>query len=461
MLPVSLSLTARHHALLRSHLFPDDGCEAVAILLCGRAKSSSRDRLLCRRVEPIPYSACSVRLPDRVTWPTETLLPLLDDASKNGWAVVKVHGHRGFDRFSWVDDEADRALFPGIYAWAETAPHGSCIAMDDGRVFGRVVDEDGAFHPFERVAIVGDDIVHWPGDAAMAEVPDHGRRVAQTFGIGTYARLSKLRAAVIGCSGTGSPVIEQLARNSIGSLVLIDPDRVERKNLNRILNSTMEDAVEQRLKVDVAKRAIEAMGMGTRVETYPLSLFHRDVIRAVASCDVIFGCVDTIDARHLLNKLATFYLIPYFDLGVKIEADGAGGVDQVCGSIHYLRPDGSSLLSRHTFSLEQVRAAGLQRVDPVQYRQQIDAGYIRGAQEERPAVIQLNSLIASYAVNEFLARIHPYRLDANSEYAITRISLTHGIYEHEREGEPCAVLARHAGRGDVEPPVEWAELSER
>ena len=30
---------------------------------------------------------------------------------------------------------------------------------------------------------------------------------------------------------------------------------------------------------------------------------------------------------------------------------------------------------------------------------------------------------------------------------------------HESDGEPCSLLARHVGRGDVNPLLEWAELS--
>ena len=201
------------------------------------------------------------------------------------------------------------------------------------------------------------------------------------------------------------------------------------------------------------------MGLGTRVSTHPLSLFHADTVRAVAGCDVVFGCMDSIDGRHLLNKLAAFYLLPYFDLGVKLEADGEGGVDQVCGTVHYLQPGGSSLLSRHVYTMDQVRAAGLYRTDPVAYRALLDDGYIRGVEEDRPAVVQLNTLLASLAVNEFLARLHPYRIDPNGEYAIHRLSLSHGIYEHEEDGDPCPMLARHVGRGDVSPLLDWPELS--
>jgi hypothetical protein len=109
--------------------------------------------------------------------------------------------------------------------------------------------------------------------------------------------------------------------------------------------------------------------------------------------------------------------------------------------------------------MEHVRAAGLRRTDPERYRQEVGEGYIRGVQEDRPAVIHVNTLIASLAVNELLARVHPFRLDANSQFATTRISLTHGIFAHESDGEPCAMLARHVGRGDVVPLLDWPELS--
>ena len=455
----TLSLTGRQHAELKAHLFPDDGCEAVAIALCGRRRGEGRHRMLVRRLVPVPYEECSARTPRLVTWSTAMLPPLLDEADRNGLAVFKIHGHRNTSPFSTVDDRADRDLFPSVHAWANEGPHGSAIMFADGRMIARTVDDRGRFRPLASVNVVGDDLSFWPSTNRAVAVPEFARRVAQTFGAGTYERLRGLRIAVVGCSGTGSPLIEQLARNCVGTLVLVDPDRVEEKNLNRILNATMDDARRARLKVDVAARAVGAMGLGTLVETFPTSLFDPDAVRAVAGCDLVFGCMDSVDGRHLLNKLATFYLLPYFDLGVKLEADGRGGVDQVCGTVHYVQPGGSSLLSRHVYTMEQVRAAGLYRTDPAAYRAQLDDGYIRGVQEDRPAVVQLNSLLASLAVNEFLARLHPYRLDPNAEYAVHRLSISHGIYEHEDDGEPCPVLSRHVGRGDVHPLLDWAELS--
>jgi hypothetical protein len=457
----TLTLTWRQHQAVLKHLFPGDGREAVAFLLCGQARGLSRTRLVTRKVIPLPYEDCAVRAFDRVTWPTEWLVPLLNEAAANGYAVVKMHGHGDFASFSSIDDASDRALFPSVHAWCpHPAAHASAIMLQNGRVFGRTVADDASFQPLDCVNVVGSDLWFWyASDPASGETPAFALRVAQTFGRRTYESLRRLRIGVVGCSGTGSPVVEELARNCVGAMVLVDPDVVEHKNLNRIWNATLADAEAATPKVSIAERAIRGIGFGTEVRSLQKSLFDPESVTAIAGCDVVFGCVDSIDGRYLLNRLAAFYSIPYFDLGVKLEADGIGGVDQVCGTVHYLQPEGSSLLSRHLFTMEQVRAAGLRRTDPDGYQRLLSDGYIRGAAEDRPAVIQLNTLIASLAVNEFLARIHPYRIDSNSEFAIQRISLSHAIFEHQGDGESCEVFSRHVGRGDVIPPLDLPELS--
>jgi len=57
------------------------------------------------------------------------------------------------------------------------------------------------------------------------------------------------------------------------------------------------------------------------------------------------------------------------------------------------------------------------------------------------------------------ARLHPFRDEPNGSYVIHRVSLSHGIYEHESDRAPCAIMSRNLGRGDVDPLLDWAELS--
>jgi hypothetical protein len=170
--------------------------------------------------------------------------------------------------------------------------------------------------------------------------------------------------------------------------------------------------------------------------------------------------MDSVDGRDLLNRLATFYCLPYIDVGVRLIADGQGGVDQICGTVHYLQPGGSSLLSRGVYSASDIQASALRRESPERYAALLQEKYITGVQEERPAVISVNTFYASLAVNELLARLHPYRDDGNAEFASYGISLTQARIVAAREDEPCLVLARHVGRGDVRPLLNMPELSE-
>src|SRR5579872_6307866 len=101
---VKLRLTQTDHAKLRQHLLPGDGLEAVAVALCGRRQSTSHHCLTVRKVVPIPYDECKVRTPDRVTWSTERLVPLLNEAAQRDLGILKIHSHPGgYPQFSSTD----------------------------------------------------------------------------------------------------------------------------------------------------------------------------------------------------------------------------------------------------------------------------------------------------------------------------------------------------------------------
>jgi hypothetical protein len=168
--------------------------------------------------------------------------------------------------------------------------------------------------------------------------------------------------------------------------------------------------------------------------------------------------MDGAEGRHLLNRLCAFYSLPYFDVGVRLEADGAGGVQTICGSVNYLQPDGSSLLSRGIITADAVRTQGLMRTQPAQYEYERNMRYIIGGNEDRPAVIAVNMHYASLAVLELLARIHPFRDDSNRNFAWHGSSLTaHSLFSFNEES-PCDVTSGNVGRGDTEPLLDLPAL---
>ncbi|WP_158807800.1 ThiF family adenylyltransferase [Beijerinckia sp. L45] len=464
----TLSLTGFQHAALREHLLPPDGFEAVAIALCGRRAGAERHRLVARAVHLVPHADCTERSVDTVAWPTDIMVPWLQEADRRGLSVVKIHSHRdGLAHFSTMDDETDAALFPCVCSWIDAdVPHASVVLLPDGRMFGRAVKADGIFEPIETIMVVGDDLEIWHEDEftpteTKAALPEFTRRHAQAFGDRTTRRLRRMSAAVIGCSGTGSIVIEQLVRLGIGRLVIVDDDIVKSLNLNRILNATQADAEAEILKVDMTSDAIARVGLGTEVERFATNLADADAVRAVAGCDVVFGCVDTAEGRFMANLLATYYVLPYIDVGVALDADETGAITQVCGYVHYLQPGASSLLSRGAITMAEVTAEALKRQNPEQYTERKKAGYIQNVQEDRPAVISVNAVLAGMAVNELLARLHGFRDEPNGCYGTIGMSISQVAFYPEAEtGTPCKILARHVGRGDIVPLLEQAELSE-
>lgn len=456
----SLRMTQAQQGQLFTHLFPGDGREAVALMACGRAIGADTHAFTVREVTPIPHEVCQ-RAADRVTWPTEVVDDLVARSFGKGQAIVKVHSHPTFYRqFSSTDDASDRVLFASIASLlGDGLPHASVIMLPDGSCLGRVMAEEGrVLAPLSSIMSVGDDLRMWLEDSG-GDIPEFARRHAQALGVGTTQLLAHLTVAIVGCSGTGSVVAELLARLGVGRLILIDPDVVEEKNLNRILNSGKEDVYLSRYKVHVLAAAIAKIGLGQQVICLPHNLMNRTCVSTVAGADAIFGCMDGVEGRHVLNRIATFYNQPYFDVGVRLDADGVGGIERIAGALHYLQPGLSSLLSRGLYSLAQVEAESLKRVNPEAYRQRRDEGYLRGIDEDRPAVVSVNALMASFLVNEFLSRLHPHRNLPNARYAQVAVNLSEMQFFPESEGAPCELLRQHVGRGDTDPLLERPSLS--
>ena len=158
---------------------------------------------------------------------------------------------------------------------------------------------------------------------------------------------------------------------------MVDPEVVEKINLNRIPNTCEEDAIQKRKKVDVLKDRLSKIGFGTEfIVSYDNICESRDVLKELATCDAFFGGLDVQEPRYVLNQLSTYYIVPYIDIGVELKADGENGISKVYGAIHYLQPKGSSLQSREAISAEKVSGESLKRLDPESYEQQVKEKYI-------------------------------------------------------------------------------------
>lgn len=461
---LQLRFSGFHYDVLKEHLLPADGKEAVAVALCGRYFDGHEHILMVHDLTLIPHNECSNRENDILCWSTEKIRHYFERISQSDFAILKIHSHPGgYDNFSDTDDRSDHEFFDSAFGWATTSnPHASAIMLPDGKVFGRCFFSDLHYEPIDRILVSGDTIELFTNND-YSNVPAFAERNVQAFGEKTHQILNKLSAAVVGCSGTGSPIVEQLVRLGIGKIVLIDPDVLEEKNLNRIINATKSDAEIHLPKVSVLSTAINRIDLGTQVQEYQVNLYDNiEALKAIAKSDIVFGCMDSVDGRYLLNQLSTFYLLPYFDLGVRLEADGTGGIEQICGTVHYIQPGKSSLISRGLYTMEDVRAAGQYRKNPEVYEDLKKNAYIKNVNVNRPAVISINMQIASHAILDLLNRLHSFKTEAPASYAMSTIDMSscYMVNVHETDLPVDTFLRSRIGRGDITPFLEMPELNQ-
>ena len=118
------------------------------------------------------------------------------------------------------------------------------------------------------------------------------------------ARLLQARVLVVGAGGLGSPLLLYLAAAGIGTLGVIDYDRVDLTNLQRQILHGAEDV--GRLKVESAAQSIRSINPEIKVEAHDGKLDASNALDLVARYDLVADGTDTFDARYLLNDACHF-----------------------------------------------------------------------------------------------------------------------------------------------------------
>jgi len=118
------------------------------------------------------------------------------------------------------------------------------------------------------------------------------------FGEKNYNKISTSKIAVVGIGGVGSYAVEALARTGVGSLIIIDYDKVEATNINRqiwALSSTV-----GKYKVDVARERLLDINPGLEIVANNKRL-TADSVNGLIPADVDF-VIDAIDS--IIDKVS-------------------------------------------------------------------------------------------------------------------------------------------------------------
>jgi molybdopterin-synthase adenylyltransferase len=238
--------------------------------------------------------------------------------------------------------------------------------------------------------------------------------------------------AIVGLGGGGSHIAQQLAHLGVGNFFLIDPDRVEESNLNRLVGATAEDAAHGTRKTLVASRLIAGINPLARVSC--VAEKWQESHEFFRGSDIIFACLDTYGDRYELEVAARRYLVPLLDLGMDVH-EVAGGFS-VSGQVILSMPGCLCM-----------RCLGFLRDDLIAKEA---ANY--GVAGRRPQVVWANGALASAAIGVFTQLFTPWHrahadcvyleYDGNNQMVATSNRLLH------MRGKQCPHFLLFSDLGD-------------
>lgn len=119
------------------------------------------------------------------------------------------------------------------------------------------------------------------------------------FGVEGQSKLKNAKVLVVGTGGLGAPLLQYLAAAGIGTLGLVDFDKVEDSNLQRQVLFTQEDIGKP--KVEAAAHRLRLQNPYIKVVTYNVALTSENALDIIKDYDIVADGTDNFPTRYLVN----------------------------------------------------------------------------------------------------------------------------------------------------------------
>ena len=123
--------------------------------------------------------------------------------------------------------------------------------------------------------------------------------ILKNIGIKGQKKILKSKVLIIGLGGLGCPLLTYLASSGVGTIGLVDFDRVELSNLNRQTLFNLEDI--GKFKVLQAKKNIYKINRKIKIITYRKRLNSKNIQSIVKNFDIICDGTDNFETRYIIN----------------------------------------------------------------------------------------------------------------------------------------------------------------
>ena len=135
------------------------------------------------------------------------------------------------------------------------------------------------------------------------EIDRYSRQIIlKDIGISGQKKLKKSKVLIIGLGGLGCPAAEYLSRAGVGTIGIIDHDKVSLSNIHRQSIFTSSDI--KKYKVDVVKQRIKKVNSHINIKSFKKKIEDFNAKEIIKSFDIIIDGTDNFSSKFLINKFS-------------------------------------------------------------------------------------------------------------------------------------------------------------
>jgi molybdopterin/thiamine biosynthesis adenylyltransferase/rhodanese-related sulfurtransferase len=157
-----------------------------------------------------------------------------------------------------------------------------------------------------------EQLTHYSRQVILREVGVEGQR-----------KLLDAKVLLVGAGGLGSPAAMYLAASGVGTLGIVDFDRVDKTNLNRQILHGYGDVGKP--KVESAEQTINRLNPEVKVVTFKDKLSPQNALAIISEFDIVLDGSDNFPTKYVLNDASFFAGKPYI-FGSAIQFHGQASV---------------------------------------------------------------------------------------------------------------------------------------
>ena len=129
--------------------------------------------------------------------------------------------------------------------------------------------------------------------------------VLKDVGIVGQKKIINAKVLIVGVGGLGCPITDYLSRAGVGTIGIVDFDKVNLSNIHRQNLYNLKDI--GKYKVDAVKEKIKSVNPFTKIISYKKKILDKELNNIIKNFDIVVDGSDNFKTKFLLNKYSIKY----------------------------------------------------------------------------------------------------------------------------------------------------------